>query len=88
MMDPILASYSERVRRVRLCPPSIPYLSNLTGTWIRPDEPTDPDYWVRHLRNPVRFSECLAALLAHRDQILLEVGPGRTLGGLVRSNRS
>jgi acyl transferase domain-containing protein/thioesterase domain-containing protein len=104
MMDPILGSYGERVRCVRLCPPTIPYLSNLTGTWIRPEEATDPDYWVRHLRNPVRFSECLSALLAapdaaakdiphpslarraqaNSDQILLEVGPGRALGGLVR----
>jgi acyl transferase domain-containing protein/NADPH:quinone reductase-like Zn-dependent oxidoreductase len=84
MMEPILARYAERVRRVRLNPPVLPYVSNLTGTWIQPVEVTNPDYWVRHLRNTVRFSECLATLLANPDQVLLEVGPGRTLGGLAR----
>ena len=81
-MDPILPFFAERVRHVTLHPPAIPYLSNLTGTWIRPEEATDPDYWVRHLRNTVRFSECLATLLADADQVLLEVGPGRTLSQL------
>lgn len=84
MMDPILASYSERVRRVTLRAPTIPYLSNLTGTWVREQDATDPDYWVRHLRNTVRFSECLSALLQNSGLILLEVGPGRHLGGLAR----
>jgi amino acid adenylation domain-containing protein len=84
MMDPVLASYGERVRRVALRPPTISYLSNLTGTWVRPEEATDPAYWVRHLRHTVRFSENLSTLLANTDQILLEVGPGRTLGGLAR----
>ena len=84
MMDPILASFAQRVRRVSLHPPAIPYLSNLTGTWIRPEDATNPDYWVQHLRHTVRFSECLSTLLENDDQVLLEVGPGRTLSGLVR----
>src|SRR5262249_27397852 len=84
LMEPILASYAERVGRVRLSAPSIPYLSHLTGSWIRSEEATDPLYWVRHLRNTVRFSDCLSALTADSDQVLLEVGPGRTLSGLAR----
>ena len=84
MMDPILASFAQRVRRVSLHSPAIPYLSNLTGTWIRPEDATNPDYWVQHLRRTVRFSECLSTLLENDDQVLLEVGPGRTLSGLVR----
>ena len=88
MMDPILTAYAERVRGIQLKPPRIPYLSNLTGTWIRAEEVTDPDYWVRHLRGTVRFSECLATLLADTDQVLLEVGPGHTLGGLVRQQQT
>jgi acyl transferase domain-containing protein/NADPH:quinone reductase-like Zn-dependent oxidoreductase/thioesterase domain-containing protein len=83
MMDSILAPFAERVRRVALHPPTIPYLSNLSGTWIKAEEATDPQYWVRHLRGTVRFSECLSTLLANPDQILLEVGPGRTLRSLV-----
>src|SRR5262249_23547248 len=66
----------------------IPYLSNLTGSWIRPEEACEPEYWVRHLRGTVRFSDCLAELLKDTDQVLLEVGPGRTLGRLVHQQPS
>jgi NADPH:quinone reductase-like Zn-dependent oxidoreductase/thioesterase domain-containing protein/acyl carrier protein len=86
MMDPILAAYGQRVRQVALHPPAIPYVSNLTGTWARPEDATDADYWVRHLRHTVRFSDCLSTLLANKDQVLLEVGPGRTLSGLARQH--
>ena len=34
MMEPILASFTKRVKQVRLCPPQMPYLSNVTGSWI------------------------------------------------------
>ena len=50
MMDPSVAPFPERVARVRLRPPRIPYVSNVTGTWITAAEATDPGYWVRHLR--------------------------------------
>ena len=77
-----MGEFADRVRRVSLHPPSAPFLSNLTGTWITPAEATDPDYWVRHLRNTVRFSEGLATLLKDANPVLVEVGPGRTLCGL------
>jgi acyl transferase domain-containing protein/NADPH:quinone reductase-like Zn-dependent oxidoreductase/thioesterase domain-containing protein/acyl carrier protein len=84
LMDPILTSFGERVRRIALHAPGIPYLSNRSGTWIQKEEATDPEYWVRHLRSTVRFSDCLASLLRSDRHILLEVGPGRTLTGLAR----
>ncbi|HKH43628.1 MAG TPA: SDR family NAD(P)-dependent oxidoreductase [Thermoanaerobaculia bacterium] len=82
MVEPILEPFRERLRRISLRPPEIPFLSNLTGTWIRPEEATDPDYWVRHLRQTVRFADNLRELLRDPDSALLEVGPGRTLGTL------
>ncbi len=84
MMDPILGPFGEAVRRVRLQPPAIPFVSNVTGTWIRADEATDPDYWVRHLRGAVRFAEGIGVILAGGSAVCLEVGPGRTLGMLTR----
>jgi phthiocerol/phenolphthiocerol synthesis type-I polyketide synthase E len=69
---------------VRLAPPRIPCLSNSTGTWLRPEEATDPAYWARQLRDCVRFSSGLEALFASSDRLLLEVGPGRTLAELAR----
>ncbi|MBD9358031.1 type I polyketide synthase [Methylomonas albis] len=82
-MQPILAPFTELLRAIELKPPQIPYLSNLTGTWISAAETCSPDYWAKHLRHSVRFGEGLAVLLAtDATPVLLEVGPGRTLGGL------
>jgi acyl transferase domain-containing protein len=82
MMDPILKPFEEAVRRVTLRPPQIPYLSCVTGTWIRPEEATDPNYWVRHLRQTVRFADGVTELLREPGRILLEVGFGRILCAL------
>ncbi len=84
MMDPILEQFARDVRKVKLNPPHIPYLSNVTGTWIRAEEATDPNYWVRHLRYTVRFADGVSELVKDPDWILLEVGPGRTLMTIAR----
>ena len=86
MMDPILESFRARMREVSLRPPRIPYLSNLTGTWITPAEATDPEYWAKHLRNTVRFSDCVTELLRQPGRVMIEVGPGQTLAALVRQH--
>jgi acyl transferase domain-containing protein len=85
MLDPILPEFERFCRTISFRPPSpaLPYISNLTGTWITAREASDPSYWVRHLRQSVRFGEGLATLLAHRqDCVILEVGPGRALTSL------
>jgi amino acid adenylation domain-containing protein len=84
--DPILGPFTEAVRRVRLAPPGIPLVANLTGRWMRPEEATDPTYWARQLRGTVRFADSLAQLLAEPQRILLEVGPGDTLASLAREH--
>lgn len=84
MMEPAIAPFVEAVRLVQLAAPQIPYLSNVTGTWITPADAVDPQYYGRQLRQPVRFADGLAALLADPDWVLLEVGPGHTLSGLAR----
>ncbi|HVE84400.1 MAG TPA: SDR family oxidoreductase, partial [Myxococcales bacterium] len=62
----------------------LPYVSNVTGTWIEAGQATDPGYWASHLRQPVRFAAGLQALLQKPQQVLLEVGPGQTLGKLAK----
>jgi acyl transferase domain-containing protein len=69
-----------------LQPPTVPFVSNVTGRWITAAEATDPAYWARHLRHTVRFSDGIATLLAHPGQVVLEVGPGRALTALVRQH--
>jgi acyl transferase domain-containing protein len=84
MMDPILEQFMEEVRKVRLLPPSIPVLSSCTGKWITQAEATDPIYWTMQIRKPVRFHTARQELAQTPGHILLEVGPGRTLGTLAR----
>ena len=84
MLEPILALFAAQFVALQLQPPQIPYISNLTGTWITAQEATDPTYWVRHLRQPVQFASGIAELLKEPDLIMLEVGPGRTLSTLAR----
>lgn len=86
MMDPILEEFANVVRGFELHAPKIPYLSNVSGTWITEKEVHDPEYWSKHLRAPVRFSDTLFELFRKPEQILLEVGPGHTLSALARQN--
>jgi acyl transferase domain-containing protein/thioesterase domain-containing protein/aryl carrier-like protein len=86
MLEPILQEFEQFCRTVRFSPPKIPFVSNLTGTWIKDSEATDPAYWVKHLRNTVRFGDGIATVLAHDPaRALVEIGPGRTLSSLARA---
>jgi iturin family lipopeptide synthetase A len=84
MMDPILEPFAAQVRQVQLKEPQLPYISNVTGAWISGSEASDPDYWVRHTRQAVRFGDGLRTLLQESERVLLEVGPGRTLSTLAK----
>lgn len=84
MMEPILGAFEERLRGISLHPPRIPYLSNVTGTWIKTEEAIDPAYWARHIRSTVRFSANLDELFRKPEQILVECGPGNVLTSLAR----
>jgi phthiocerol/phenolphthiocerol synthesis type-I polyketide synthase E len=83
-LEPILDAFVDEVRRARPRAPEIPWLSNLTGGWMNGERAIDPAAWGEALRRPVRFSAALAELLRDPRRVLLEVGPGRTLAGLVR----
>jgi amino acid adenylation domain-containing protein len=86
MMDPILEDFTAAVERVPRRAPRLPYISNVTGTWIRPEEATDSAYWARQLRGAVRFADAVGELLAEPGRILLEVGPGNTLATASRQH--
>jgi natural product biosynthesis luciferase-like monooxygenase protein len=86
MLDPVLGEYRDVVRGAALHPPRIGLLSSLTGTWIRPDEATDPEYWVREVRETVRFSDGIRELSREPRRIFLELGPGHALTALVRGH--
>ncbi|MBB5958242.1 acyl transferase domain-containing protein/acyl carrier protein [Saccharothrix tamanrassetensis] len=85
MMDPILEEFAAAVAAVPRRAPRLRFLSNVTGLPITDEQATDPAYWATHLRQPVRFGACVAALLADGGEwALVECGPGRQLSGLAR----
>jgi pyochelin synthetase len=84
MVEPILDIYEQCVAAVRRNRPAIPFISNLSGTWITEEQATSPAYWVRHMRETVRFGDGARELLGLGGCVLLEVGPGHTLSTLVK----
>ncbi|MEM8976245.1 MAG: type I polyketide synthase, partial [Pseudomonadota bacterium] len=86
MLEPILERFHAFLSSIELSPPSIPVVSNRTGTWLTNEEATSQDYWVAHLRNTVRFADGLATLAEDRTRIYVETGPGRTLSTLAKAH--
>ncbi|HKG81124.1 MAG TPA: amino acid adenylation domain-containing protein [Pyrinomonadaceae bacterium] len=84
MMEGALEPFAEEVKRTKLSRPKIPFVSNLKGSWITAEEATDPGYWVRQLRDTVRFNDGVKLLFKEANMVLLEVGPGRSLLTLAR----
>ncbi|HQW28455.1 MAG TPA: amino acid adenylation domain-containing protein, partial [Verrucomicrobiales bacterium] len=83
-MDPMLRDFESAVSKLKLSAPTIPYPSNLSGTWITNEEATSPAYYASQVRGAVRFSECLLTIMTQfQDQgenaLFLEMGPGKTL---------
>ena len=88
LLDAIVPAFAAEVRKVLLNAPRIPFISNVTGRWITATDATDPDYWARHSNHTARFHDALQTLWQTENPILLEAGPGRTLGVLAHQHPS
>src|SRR6266566_2736244 len=86
MLEPLREPLSELVRGITLHAPQIPYISNVTGTWITAEQATDPAYWAEHMRQTVRFAQGVEHLLEKNEPVLVEVGPGQSLSALVKQH--
>ncbi|MEO1375476.1 MAG: SDR family oxidoreductase, partial [Cyanobacteria bacterium J06635_10] len=87
MMEPIIETFIKFLHKIKLNPPKIPFVSNVSGTWITAAQATDPNYWAKHLRQPIRFSSGIAELAKTPETLFLEVGPGRTLSTFVKQHQ-
>ncbi|WP_179282643.1 type I polyketide synthase, partial [Streptosporangium subroseum] len=81
LMEPMLAEFAEIARGLSFSEPAIPAISTVTGAAVAPGQWTDPEYWVRQVREPVRFADAARALDA---AAVLELGPDGVLTALVR----
>ncbi|HEY2738154.1 MAG TPA: acyltransferase domain-containing protein, partial [Thermoanaerobaculia bacterium] len=82
LLEPVAAELVEMLRQMPLAAPRIPYLSNLTGTWITAAQATDPGYWAEQMCRSVQFASGVAALWREPGRVLLEIGPGASLASL------
>jgi phthiocerol/phenolphthiocerol synthesis type-I polyketide synthase E len=71
------------MQTIELHAPTIPYVSNVTGDWIRPEDATDATYWAKQLRDTVQFSQGIKKLLEKGKLICIEIGPGSEISALV-----
>ncbi|TXS49024.1 SDR family NAD(P)-dependent oxidoreductase [Streptomyces sp. uw30] len=84
LMDPALDPFRTAVAELSFAEPALPVVSNVTGRLAAPGELTTPDYWVRHLRETVRFADGVRTLADHGVGAWLEVGPGGVLAALAQ----
>ncbi|WUI09940.1 SDR family NAD(P)-dependent oxidoreductase [Micromonospora sp. NBC_00421] len=79
LMEPMLDEFRAAIAGLAWCAPRLPVVSNLTGGVADPVEIAGPDYWVRHVREAVRFADGVATLYGLGVTTVLEVGPDATL---------
>lgn len=82
LMEPAVAPFVEMVRAAGLSAARLPVVSNVTGTQTA--DLTDPAYWGRQIRQPVRFSDGLDTIAASGADAVVEIGPAATLLGLAQ----
>ncbi|WP_327130126.1 SDR family NAD(P)-dependent oxidoreductase [Streptomyces sp. NBC_01343] len=82
LMDPMLDEFRAVVAGLAVAEPDVPLVSTLTGALAGAEELRDPEYWVRHVRETVRFADAVRTLREAGASAFLEVGPDGTLAAL------
>ncbi|MCZ4612400.1 type I polyketide synthase, partial [Streptomyces sp. Lzd4kr] len=75
LMDPMLEDFRAAITDLHFAEPNIPFVSNTS--------PNTPDYWVRHVRDTVRFADNIRTLTDQGVTRFLEIGPDGTLTPLI-----
>jgi FkbH-like protein len=86
MMEPAIEPLAQLLKKIQLAPPNQSIISTVTGQRLTDEQATAPDYWARHLRDTVRFSDAAMHLLSQDYPVVVELGPGQTLSTLLKQH--
>ncbi len=84
LMEPMLAGFDRVASRVKYAAPRIALVSNVTGRAAGPDTVANAAYWLRQVREPVRFAEGVRAIADLGCRTFVEVGPSPILSGMAQ----
>ncbi|CAG6397096.1 acyltransferase domain-containing protein [Streptomyces cocklensis] len=83
LMEPAVEPLRRAAEKITFTAPRIPLVSNVSGELWPWDQAPGPDYWARHVRATVRFSDGVRTLRGMGYHTFLEVGPAPTLLGAI-----
>ncbi|MCX4723209.1 type I polyketide synthase [Streptomyces sp. NBC_01306] len=78
LMDPMLDDFAAVVEKLTFNAPQLSAVSTVTGGGVE-GEWSDPGYWVRQVREPVRFADAVTTLVGRGVGSFVEVGPDAAL---------
>ena len=84
LLDGQLDRFRKGFEGIKFGTPTLPMVSALRGGWGIEDDFISAEYWVRHLRNTVRFADAISCVLEKPDQIIIDMGPSQSLLPLVQ----
>ncbi|MET0462947.1 MAG: amino acid adenylation domain-containing protein [Chitinophagaceae bacterium] len=85
MPEAALDKYRQCLTEIEFARPAIPFISNVSGTWISESDACDPEYWLQHMTKTVQFSKNIETLLSDFGKsLIVETGPGNDLTLLIR----
>ncbi len=80
MNEALMTEFNSFFKQIKLMPPKIPLISNLTGSWIPSEEITSPDHWVQQLENSMTISTDILEVMKEPNRFFIIVGPDRIPG--------